>query len=49
MATRRGSGDLDDLKAKLGVTGGSEAVSAPDSTTDSGATETDLALNPATS
>ena len=40
MATRRGSGDLDDLKAKLGVTGGSEAVSAPDSTTDSGATET---------
>lgn len=39
MATRRGSGDLDDLKAKLGVTGGSEAVSAPDSTTDSGATE----------
>jgi hypothetical protein len=31
---------LDDLKAKLGVTGGSEAVSAPDSTTDSGATET---------
>jgi hypothetical protein len=40
VATRRGSGDLDDLKAKLGVTGGSEAVSAPDSTTDSGATET---------
>ena len=39
MATRRGSGDLDDLKTKLGVTGGSEAVSAPDSTTDTGPTE----------
>ncbi len=39
MATRRGSGDLDDMKAKLGVTGGSEAVSAPDSTTDPAATE----------
>lgn len=39
MATRRGSGDLDDLKAKLGVTGGSEAVSAPESSTDTGAAE----------
>ena len=39
MATRRGSGDLDDLKAKLGVTGSTEAVSAPASNAESGATE----------
>ena len=39
MATRRGSGDLDDLKAKLGVTGSTEAVSASASNTESGAPE----------
>ena len=39
MATRRGSGDLDDLKAKLGVTGGTEAVSAPASNAETSAPE----------
>lgn len=47
MATRRGSGDLDDLKAKLGVTGGSEAVSAPASAAESSATEAPSAPAPA--
>ena len=39
MATRRGSGDLDDLKAKLGATGGTEAVSAPASNAETSAPE----------
>ena len=47
MATRRGSGDLDDLKAKLGVTGGSEAVSAPAPDEESSAPEAPSAPAPA--
>lgn len=37
MATRRGSGDLDDLKAKLGVTGSTEAAPAAPSDAEAGA------------
>lgn len=46
MATRRGSGDLDDLKAKLGVTGGSEAVSASAPAAESSAPEAPSAPAP---
>ena len=47
MATRRGSGDLDDLKAKLGVTGSADAVATPSQAAESSASEESSAPAPA--
>ncbi len=47
MATRRGSGDLDDLKAKLGGTGSTEAAPAAPSDAEAGANHAPAAPAPA--